>query len=366
MNIAVIAIFALIVAVPARAGPADDKALWDAALAHDIEGVRIALKNGADPNAPSVTGRRKTVLGVAAMGTWRLTRNRAMDLTKNATAAKLSQGGFSDEDIDKYLAVEVTKMLFAAGAKISIFDKTILFLPIAGGNVELVDLLIDKGASVTADLEGYSPTELAKKYGHEAVYNLLIARGGIPVDSGSSAQLALIDAAENADVEGMKRAIKNGARVNGFDANNTTALIWTIRWGIFESKYAYAIWWLLEQGADPNLKGESKIQDLEGVPLHVLVAMNKRPFEDRLLLGPLAEGTLSRLLKAGAKVSGVDSIGRTPLHIAAQFDNLRAAEILIKAGAKVMPKDVRGKTPLDYAESAAMIKLLKQHGATER
>jgi len=30
-----------------------------------------------------------------------------------------------------------------------------------------------------------------------------------------------------------------------------------------------------------------------------------------------------------------------------------------------MARDGRGKTPLDYAESAAMIRLLKSNGATE-
>jgi hypothetical protein len=44
---------------------------------------------------------------------------------------------------------------------------------------------------------------------------------------------------------------------------------------------------------------------------------------------------------------------------------VRAAEILIRDGAKVMPKDRFGKTPLDYAETAPMIKLLKENGATE-
>jgi hypothetical protein len=48
------------------------------------------------------------------------------------------------------------------------------------------------------------------------------------------------------------------------------------------------------------------------------------------------------------------------------FDNVRAAEILIHQGAKVMPRDKQGKSPLDYAESAAMIKLLKDNGAVER
>jgi ankyrin repeat protein len=64
-------------------------------------------------------------------------------------------------------------------------------------------------------------------------------------------------------------------------------------------------------------------------------------------------------LKAGAKVSGTDERGWTPLHAAARFDNVLLAEILIKEGAKIMPRDNTGKTPLDYAESAAMIRLLK-------
>jgi hypothetical protein len=59
---------------------------------------------------------------------------------------------------------------------------------------------------------------------------------------------------------------------------------------------------------------------------------------------------LACLLKARAKVSGTDIRGWTPLHAAARF----------------MPKDSTGKTPLDDAESSAMIKLLKQNGATER
>lgn len=80
----------------------------------------------------------------------------------------------------------------------------------------------------------------------------------------------------------------------------------------------------------------------------------------------LNEETLVRLLKAGATVSGIDKDGMTPLHVAARLDNIMAAKILLREGAKVMPKDTSGKTPLDYAQSAAMIKLLKQNGATER
>jgi ankyrin repeat protein len=231
--------------------------------------------------------------------------------------------------------------------------------------VEMVRQLIDKGASVTGDLEGYTPTELAKKYGEEAVYQLLVSRGGLPVNSRVSAQIALIEAASNGDVEGMQSAINKGAKINDVDVSKQTALVAAVREPIYRPSQGAAIWWLLDHGADPNLKGESNYRDLDGVPLHILVAMNTHTFE-RPDIMPLVEETLQRMLAAGAKVSATDSVDRTPLHIAAKNNNLRAAEILIREGAKVMPKDKIGKTPLDYAESAAMIKLLKQNGATER
>ena len=95
-------------------GSAQDTALREAAVLHNIEGVKTALKKGADANAPSSTGRPITPIGAVVMGTWRMGKDRAADLAKNETAIKLSQGGMSDEEIDKYLAVEITKVLFAA------------------------------------------------------------------------------------------------------------------------------------------------------------------------------------------------------------------------------------------------------------
>jgi ankyrin repeat protein len=334
------------------------------------------------------------------MGGWHLTNDRAADLSNNETAKKLAQGGFNDDEIDKYLAVEITNLLFAAGAKLGPSDRDILFHPIADGNVKLVEILIDHCASVTGELEGYTPPELAKKYDQEPVYKLLVARGGVPLDNKSSAQLALVELASHGLIAALNgenviakldSALKQGAVINGSGPDNMTPLIEALRISIEAPTQLEIIKWLLAHGADPNQKGESGLKGVGGLPLHIFIAMNKETlagtvagpvfFQVRKMgvdldevdarafrheVARMAEETLSLLLKAGAKVSGMDDYGKTPLHVAAQFDNLRAAEILIREGAKIMPRDKQSKTPLDYAESAAMIKLLKDNGAVEQ
>jgi ankyrin repeat protein len=232
----------------------------------------------------------------------------------------------------------------------------------------MVRLLIDNGASPTAKLGNFPPAELARRYDQSAVYEYLISRGGIPVDRRRAAQLLLIEATRRGDVAAVERAMKEGAFINGTDSENTTALKEAVGSPIYVPSQAATmsraatIWWLLDHGADPN-QGDRR------PPLHTFVTMNthtpihKSGGSDAT---PMVEETLARLLKAGAKVSGRDWQDRTPLHEAAASDNVRAAEILIAEGAKIMARDKAGKTPLDYAESAAMIKLLKANGAIER
>lgn len=254
-------------------GSAADTALRDAAISHNIEDVKVALKKGANVNAPSSTGRPITPLGAAAMGTWLMEKDRATDLANNQTAGRLSPSGKSDKEIDRYLAVEITKVLFAAGAKLGPYDREILFHAIANDDVELVGLLIDHGASVTGDLGGYTPTELAKKYDQEAIYDLLVSRGGIPVDTRSAAKLALVDAAGNglhAALSGenviakMDNALKQGADTNGSDPDNHTPLIAALQMPIEASPQLDIIKWLLAHGADPNQKGESGLKGIGG------------------------------------------------------------------------------------------------------
>jgi hypothetical protein len=341
-----ILILVLFIAGSAWAEPSEDAALREAALNLDVVAVKSILEKGANPNAASSDPRPRTPLESVTLG---ILGNRGRDANSKA--------------------LEIAKLLFSSGAKIGIYDQGILFSPISNGNAELVALLLDHGASPTSKIEGYTPTELAVKYGQKEVYDLLLLRGGIPVTKLDATQLALVEAASSGDVARMERAVKAGARIDGVDADGRTALINAVRIPIYEQQQAEAVWWLLDRGADPNLKGESGYKGVEGIPLHIFVVMNTLTMKGvakKPQVKLLSERTFIRLLKAGARVSGMDSQSRTPLHLAAYADNVRAAEILIREGARIMARDVKGRTPLDYAESASMIRLLKGSGATER
>ena len=220
-------------------GTLADRQLWDAAWHVDVDAVKAALQHGANPNAATKTARPMTAIETVNFGA-------AHD------AVKLVR------------AIEVAKILFAAGAKIGWTDREILFLPIASGNVEMVRLLLDNGASPIAPIEGFTPTELAIKYGQLAIYGVLIAQGGIPVDNKEAAQIALIEAATSSTEEtisNMERAIQRGAQINGTDPNNKTALIEATREFSYGNSKTSIICWLLSQGPIPIKKAivDSKI-----------------------------------------------------------------------------------------------------------
>lgn len=339
-------ILLLATAVTAWTAPVQDAALMEAASQLDVAGVRQALRQGANPNVLSDTARKTSPLEQIALGV--LMHKKEHDAEERAIA--------------------IANSLFESGARLGPHDQGVLFFPISAGFVRFVSLLLDKGASPTARVEGYTPTELAVAHGQVLVYELLVARGGIPVRKYVAAQLSLNEAAQNGDIDGMSRALVAGAEIDGEDATGKTALITALRTPIYKKENADTIRWILVKGANPNKKGESGFRDVDQTtPLHMFVLASSYALKDnRPEVRQLAEEIMRDLLKAGAKVSGMDVRDRTPLHFAARSDNLRAAEILIGEGARVMARDTTQKTPLDYAESKAMILLLKQNGATER
>ena len=128
----------------------------------------------------------------------------------------------------------------------------------------------------------------------------------------SEAELALMDAAYDGNIEAVKQHIAAGADVNAKDENGVTPLHWTETEEIAEL--------LIAKGADVNAKD--------------------------------------------------DWSGSTPLHRAATFGYKEIAELLIAKGADVNARTGSGETPLDlaikYKNTGYVVDFLREHGGKTR
>lgn len=137
---------------------------------------------------------------------------------------------------------------------------------------------------------------------------------------------------------------------------------------------------LLDKGADVNAKAGA---GYEITPLDLL-ATQKTNNPDNSIFDEVARllrqrgahyykvpvaaafGTLidvEDIINKGADID--DFLGNSELHglhIAAKFSNLALAQLLINKGANINAHDLNGKTPLEYASSAIIENLLRQHG----
>jgi len=311
----------------------------------DNECLLRGLHNGADPNWISRANKHRLIS----------TLSNFVELVSLSDNPKTVSAG-----------TEAVKTLIGAGAKLQPVDAGILFWPISQGNVSLVSILLELGASASAWLNDeigttLTPVEKAAASGHDLIVDLLVKHGAARPSSKVALQERFIRAASFGSIEDLAALVSQGANVNGKGRNNEVALINAILPSTFACTALAKIRWLLEKGADANLEGKGMFGTAP--PLHHAVWATGAKRERETVC---AEQILRELIKRGAHVSARDSEGRTPLHIAAEHNHVASAQLLLESGSKVMPRDKNGKTPLDMAESNEMIKLLKRYGAAER
>ena len=164
-----------------------------------------------------------------------------------------------------------------------------------------------------------------------------------PTENGSSALMAMLRAAQRADIDGLKRAVASGdVPVNAMQATvpGDTALHGLARFAAREEKIragespvlvcARA---LLDAGAAPNFRNAAGT-----TPLELAIAARHLPL-------------VELLIERGARVGVPDGIPG-PLHVAAAVGEPRILRVLIDTGAPTNRVDGVGQTPLEYAARA--------------
>ena len=169
------------------------------------------------------------------------------------------------------------------------------------GNLQLVKLLVQNGANLTAmstNQFGDLPIHLAAAYGHQNIVRWMLDNA-VPVDIRNRlGATSLHSAAYNKRLETARLLLERGAAVNAKVTN-----------------------------------GDNR------TPLHEAAAVG-------------SEDLVQLLLDHGADINAITSDeNQTPLHWAEKERQMKTAELLILRGADTTARDMNGKTPLDLAPS---------------
>ena len=291
-------------------------ALFIAAQNGNVEVVGLLIKAGADIDKTRTVDGAAPLFVAAQLGYVNV-----VDLLLKAGA-----------DINKALTNGGEAWWFMKGQRQAgaDFDRpcagaTALFIAAQNGHVEVVDLLIKKGADIN---KGWTSTEatplfIAAQQGHVEVVGALI-------EAGAALDKALANAGATCLL--MKGQVKVGADIHeALTSAGATALFIAARNGNVE-----VVGLLIKAGADID-----KARTVDGAtPLFVAAQLGHANVVDLLL-------------KAGADINkGWTSTGATPLFIAAQLGHVEVVDLLIKARADIDKARTLGAvaaTPLDIA-----------------
>ncbi len=151
----------------------------------------------------------------------------------------------------------------------------------------------------------------------------------------------LHSAAMGGHLEAARLLVKRGIKLSACDMNAMTPLHYAVKDGRLKTALL-----LIAKGANPNAVSMSgdKPFHLVWMGAYELDGKEKSAYSMKLARA---------LIKAGANVNAPDGLGSTPLHHAADNDDLPVIKLLVKHGASVLAKDKKGKTPGDMAHDSS-------------
>jgi ankyrin repeat protein len=271
--------------------------------------------------------------------------------------------------------LRMVKLLLDSGASVNPATEETIATPLMAAvstpaAIEVVRLLLDKGASVDArNVLGNTALALAP---NATVAKLLLDHGA-KVDARGNAGETPLMSTKHADV--AKLLIQRRADVNARDRAGRTALVAAAEEGRREVAQV-----LLDKGADLGA------QDADGRTALVAAAGSRHAEVLPLLLGKHADvaakdnrgrtaltmavsngvvDTVKLLLDHGADAKSKDGSGKTMLMMAAEEGSLPMVKLLVERGADILAKDSTGRTAKNLAADRGAFDVVTYLGAKE-
>jgi ankyrin repeat protein len=235
-----------------------------------------------------------------------------------------------------------------ADAKSEGMKKTPLMIAIMEERTAVAKLLIDRGADVNALSEKslmwspLRPIHFAVIRGNTDVASYLVEHGAEVDSQGTEEPAPLVQAAARGDTEMVRLLVEAGADPDAANQHGATALALAAYGGSEEMASL-----LVSAGADLD----ARIDDDETLLDGGWTPLIRAEVEGHVSIAKM-------LIEHGADVNLGDPEGRNPLHIAVALELPELPELLIEAGAVVSPVETSGT---DLYMSAQCYRLVAEH-----